>query len=297
MKGSVELLNKIKGGLFGVAIGDALGASVEFMTPKQIIEKHGVVTEILGGGMFGFHKGEVTDDTDMTLCVAKGILKNPLFPIEDIGEEFLKWQKGRPKDIGMTVQYALSFYSSSDDWEMAAKQTHTYLGEKSAGNGTLMRTLPIALAYKNIEKIITISTQQSKMTHYDDLANEACVIYNKVAHRLLLDEELKKAIHEEVQGTRYEHVLSTEPTCVPDGYVVHTMEWVVYSLLHTSSFEEAVQFAVNLGYDADTVGAITGGLAGIYYGYDTLPIRYVNDLLIKEELEDISIQLYNLRGE
>lgn len=291
------MLDKIKGGLFGVAIGDALGVAVEFMSQEEISEKYGKVTEILGGGVFGFQKGEVSDDTDMTLCVAKGILKNPHFPLEDIGEEFLNWRSKIPKDIGNTVSMSFKFYDSVHNWETAARMAHDFMGGKSAGNGTLMRTLPVALAYSNLSKIETISKKQSKMTHFDDLASDACVLYNRMVHRLLLGEELNTVICDEVKGTIYEHVLSQQPTCPANGYVVNTMEWVLYSLLNTSSFEEAVQYAVNLGHDTDTVGAITGGLAGVYYGYKSLPVRYLNELHIYDELEEIANQLHTLRGE
>ena len=123
--------NQIKGALFGLACGDALGAAVEFMTPEEIQAKHGEVREILGGGKFSFQKGEVTDDTDMTLCVARGILKEPVFPMEAIGDEFLSWHKGRPKDIGMIVQFAISFYTTNYDWSVAAKKAHDYLGGRA----------------------------------------------------------------------------------------------------------------------------------------------------------------------
>lgn len=289
------MLNKIKGGLFGVAIGDALGVSVEFMSSEEIKSTHGKVTEIIGGGVFGFKKGEVSDDTEMTLCVAKGILKNPLFPLEDIGEEFMAWRNGFPKDIGNTVSMTFKFYDSVEDWGKAAEMAHHFVGGRSAGNGTLMRTLPVAFAYSNLKKMEDISVKQSKMTHFDDVASEACVLYNRIAYRLLSGEELTAVISDEIKGTQYEHVLTEKPTCVADGYVVHTMQWVLYTLLHTETFEEAVQYAVNLGHDTDTVGAITGGLAGVYYGYDALPIRYINELHIQDELEKISIDLYSLR--
>lgn len=289
------MLNKIKGGLFGVAIGDALGVAVEFMSQEEIKKKHGKITEILGGGVFGFQKGEVSDDTDMTLCVAKGILKNPHLPLKDIGEEFMAWRNTIPKDMGNTVSTSFKFYDIVKNWEKAAQMAHDFVGGRSAGNGTLMRAIPVVLAYSDIKTVEDISLKQSKMTHVDALASEACVLYNRIAHRLLLGEELKSVISDETKGTIYEHVLIEKPTCNADGFVVHTLQWVLYTLLHTASFEEAVQYAVNLGHDTDTVGAITGGLAGVYYGYDALPVRYVNELHIQEELERISIDLYNLR--
>ncbi|WP_346010314.1 ADP-ribosylglycohydrolase family protein [Paenibacillus sp. SYP-B3998] len=96
----MDLSNKIKGGLYGVAIGDALGGTTEFFTRKEIQQKHGFLTEIIGGGVWDLEPGEVTDDTMMTLCVAEGILANPSDPMISIGEKFLEWYRSDPKDIG-----------------------------------------------------------------------------------------------------------------------------------------------------------------------------------------------------
>lgn len=299
-KGSVGVFDKIKGGLFGLAVGDALGSTLEFLTKEEIEnyhEKYGYHTEIVGGGFCRFEKGEVTDDTDMTLCVARGIIKNPFSPIEYIGEEFVKWMDTKPKDAGLTIRYSISKFFDTEDWEKAALQTHKILDGKSAGNGSLMRCLPIALVYSTKEKNKLFSKKQSKMTHYDDLASEACVIYNQIASDLLQGVTLKEAIKNNVNGTRYEYVMNRKPTDVPDGYVVNTLQWSLYVLLHTKTFEEAVQMAVNFGYDADTTGAVVGGLAGIYYGFEEIPKRYIEVLLKKEEIDELASQLFEVRNE
>lgn len=287
------MLNKIKGGLFGVAVGDALGCTTEFMTPKEIQETFGMVDTIRGGGPFFFLKGEVTDDTDMTLCVAKGILESPEDPIEAIGHHFLTWKNSHPKDMGNTVATALNQYKGN--WEVASRQTNILLGGKTAGNGSLMRTLPVALAYKNPFKIMMLSHKQSKMTHWDEKANEACILYNRIAHRLLLGEELKKAIEEEVEGTAYRIAILAEPNEVPNAYVINTLRWALYLVYTSHSFKEVIVRAANMGYDSDTTAAIAGGLAGIYYGFDGIPAEYVDELLIKEELNEIAEKITQFR--
>ena len=98
------MLDKIKGGLFGLAIGDALGGTTEFMTKEEIKEKYGSVNEIIGGGYWGLKPGETTDDTAMTVAVALGIMANSNHPIEEIGKRFLRWQNSDPKDIGVTIR-------------------------------------------------------------------------------------------------------------------------------------------------------------------------------------------------
>ncbi|MFJ8236367.1 ADP-ribosylglycohydrolase family protein [Ureibacillus sp. NPDC094379] len=239
------MLDKIQGGLIGVAVGDALGATTEFMTKEEIKAQYGKVTEIMGGGVWGLAQGETTDDTAMTLAVVKGIMANPNDPIEEIGKEFLLWEKTDPVDIGITIRTVFGNYQG--DWFQAAEEAHDQLGGLSAGNGTLMRCLPIALAYSEQTKIDEISATQSKMTHYDDLASEACVIYNRIAKRLLEGEPLHQAIQTEIKHTKYESHYTEEPDCPPDGYVVHTMKWVLYWLLNSETFEEVVVGATKFG--------------------------------------------------
>lgn len=288
------MLDKLKGALYGFAIGDALGGTTEFLTKAEIRKKYGVVKEIVGGGVWNLERGETTDDTAMTLAVAKGILKNPNAPTEEIGEEFLKWYRSDPKDIGVIIRTVLGLYNGN--WSETAKKAHyEYLSELSAGNGTLMRCLPVALAYGDFEKVEEITTKQSKMTHYDSLADEACMIYNRIACKVLKGYELKKAIKEEIQGTRYTISLTLEkPDCSPDGFVVHTMKWVLYWLLSSDSYLDVVIGAANEGNDSDTVAAIAGGLAGLACGYDALPKAYCEVLLDKQQLEEVSHQLNNL---
>lgn len=289
--------NKIVGGLMGVAVGDALGVTTEFLTPEKIQIKYGSLhTEIIGEGIINsWKKGEVSDDTDMTLCVAKGILENPNDPIPSISNEFLAWLQTKPKDVGNTIRTSYQMYRFYEDWFVAAEKAHHLLQKKSAGNGSLMRCLPIALAYNDITFIHEISTVQSKMTHYDDLAAEACRIYNTIAYELLQGADLKKVVQKEAINSRYSEILKKEPLFHPDDFVVHTFAWVLYTLLHTNSFEEAIVTAVNRGYDADTVGAITGGLAGIHYGYDSIPQRWIQEILKKDEILATGEALYTLR--
>lgn len=289
------MLDKIKGALFGFAIGDTLGGTTEFLSKEQIKKQYGEVKEIIGGGYWDLEKGETTDDTAMTLAVARGILKNPQDPIKDIGEEFLKWYDSRPKDVGIIIRTVLSNFTGN--WFETAKRVHDEeLNEFTAGNGSLMRCLPIALAYEDIEEIEAITSKQSKMTHYDSKADTACVIYNRIAYHVLHGKDLKEAIREEIKGTMYEIALSGEkPTCPPNGYVVHTMHWVLYWLLNSDIYIDVVVGAANEGDDSDTIAAIAGGLAGLACGYNQLPRKYVEALLQKDEIEQVSNEIMSIR--
>ncbi|OCA87639.1 ADP-ribosyl-[dinitrogen reductase] hydrolase [Bacillus sp. FJAT-27225] len=290
------MLDKLKGSLYGLAIGDALGGTTEFLTKQEIARRYGKLTQIIGGGVWKLEKAETTDDTAMTLAVARGILANPAEPVEPIGAEFLAWKRTNPKDIGNIIATVLSIYKGN--WEEAARTAHfTYLGKKSAGNGTLMRCLPVALAYRDLATVEKVTKAQSKMTHYDELADETCIIYNRAAWRVLNGEDLKEAIKAEITGTRYEEVLNgAPPQCEQSGFVVDTMKWVLHWLLVSDSFAEAVIGAANEGYDTDTVAAIAGGLAGLACGFNALPDEYTSSLLNKEELDEISEKLAGLSG-
>jgi ADP-ribosyl-[dinitrogen reductase] hydrolase len=285
------MLDKIKGGLIGFAIGDAMGVATEFMTPGDIKEKYGIVKDVLGGGVFNFKRGETSDDTAMTMAVAEGIIANSLNPVEEMGKQFLKWRDTQPKDIGITIRNV--FWNYKGDWLHAAETTHKALGGMSGGNGTLMRCLPIVLAYTDLQKIEELTIQQSKMTHYDDVAAEACVIYNRIAKRLLDGEELKKSILTEIKNTPYDLDYSHEPNCPPSGYVVHTMRWVIYWLLTSDTFSEVVISATNKGGDSDTIAAIAGGLKGIEIGYNKLPFSHrLKQLNYYQEVAEV---LYEIR--
>ncbi|TCM97861.1 ADP-ribosyl-[dinitrogen reductase] hydrolase [Paenibacillus sp. BK033] len=286
--------NRILGGLFGVAVGDALGGTTEFMSETEIRRKHGWLEEIVGGGVWGLEAGEITDDTAMTIAVARGILRNPLDPIEAIGEYFMAWKATHPKDIGNIIRTVLGLYAGS--WPEAARKAGVLLNGKTAGNGTLMRCLPVALAYKDAALMEEVTRRQSEMTHEDPLAAEACLIYNRIAARLLKGEQLASAIRAETTGTRYERLLNgAAPVSPPDGFVVHTMEWVVHHLLAAESFGDVVQRAANKGGDSDTIGAIAGGLAGICWGYDGIPSKYTEKILLRQELAELGDALLALR--
>lgn len=288
------MLNKFKGALIGLAVGDALGATTEFMLEKEVKKQYGYLNEIIGKGWLNLEPGEITDDTQMTLCVANGILKNYNDPIESIGKEFIKWYESDPKDVGLSTTHSISNYFILNDWKKASNQSHKTLG-KSAGNGSLMRCLPVALAYSDLNKMKKITIEQSEMTHYDKLAAEACVINNIIATKIIEGIDLKQSIKSSIKNTKYESVITEDLNSVPDGYVVNTFSWVLKTLYETDNFNDVVEILTNLGEDSDTTAAIAGGLAGLYYGYDSIDDKYKNKILLKNEIEKIAESLYNLR--
>lgn len=288
----MDILGRIKGGLYGVAVGDALGGTTEFMSQAEIRNQHGYLTEIVGGGVWKLAPGETTDDTAMTICVAEGILENPDDPMERIGDKFMAWYASDPKDIGALTRYV--FREFDGNWFEAAFLADLDMGQ-SGGNGSLMRCLPVAFGYDKLDDIERVTRLQSKMTHYDERCDEACIFYNRIAFRLLQGERLGEAIRTEIAGTAYADILSGPPDCESSGFVVHTFRWVLHILLAAESFADVVQRAANVGGDTDTIAAIAGGLAGVYYGFEGIPPKYAEAILLRGELDELSEKLLAMR--
>lgn len=279
-------LDRIRGAMYGVAVGDALGAPLEFMDAATIQRMHGTVQNMIGGGWLGVRPGECTDDTAMTLAVARGIAEAPYYPVEAIGRHFVEWYNGGPKDIGATCAASIreairmavdKAEPSAFIWKHAAEAAHAILNGKTAGNGSLMRTAYVGLYYQDEFKAILKAWQISKMTHFDNQAAELCAVYTSLINKMVKESRLRSRrqilIKGGVCGMDY---TGFEPW--PTGYVVDSFEAAIYCVYKTKSFEEAVIKAVNLGGDADTIGAITGGLAGALYGFKAIPERWTKYL-------------------
>lgn len=309
-----KVRDRVRGALYGVAIGDALGAPLEFMDADSIQRQHGTVRDMIGGGWLNVKPGEVTDDTQMTLCVAHGIVSAPDDPVVPVGVNFMKWADSRPKDIGSTCASAISrarYIASADywhtshiwrsnlipaeaEWRAAALDVHNASGGRSAGNGSLMRTVYAGLYYDKATDACIKAAHISEMTHHDELATEACVAYSVAVFSILFDmsDDERRIVMRDVIETasdyRYDFSLLSSDSFTPNpsGYVVDSFAAALHCICTTSSFEEALVKAVNLGGDADTIGAITGGLAGALYGYDAIPQRWTKHLS-KELCEDM----------
>lgn len=281
--------DRIFGGLFGIACGDALGGTLEFLSKKEGKEEYGYLKEIIGGGVWNLKPGEVTDDTMMTIAVAEGILENPKDPIKCIGKNFISWYDTDPKDVGNTVKLAMEGYKKYNSWKKAASYAYKHLNQHSAGNGTLMRCIPVALYYDDLKKIIKISREQSMLTHYDEKAAEACELYNTIIYRYLNGEEKLKVIEEEtLKYQDYEDIMSTKKIELnPSGYVIDTLQCALWCFINNSNSEDAICEAANIYGDPDTIGAIAGGLAGVYYGIDDIPKRWREKILVKDKLIEI----------
>ena len=289
----MERGERIRGALFGVACGDALGGTLEFTSKSKGEKLYGYHKEIIGGGAMHLKPGDITDDTIMTMAVAEGIIENPENPIEAIGRRFVDWYLTGPIDIGNTCSDAISKYIQSGSWEAASLYVDKITGGRTAGNGTLMRCIAPALFYRGYEKMISVTRAQSEMTHYDKQASEACTLYNTIIYKYLAGEDKEKAVLDTLkENKKYESVFQiNKDELHPSGYVVDSFKCALWAFLNHSNVEDIICAAVNLYGDPDTIGAITGGLAGTYYGYNAIPERWRNKLIVKEKLMLISEKL------
>ncbi|PTX49815.1 ADP-ribosyl-[dinitrogen reductase] hydrolase [Melghirimyces profundicolus] len=295
----MKMLDRYLGAMMGKAVGDALGGTTEGAWYYEIERIYGDMTEIIGGGPLRLKAGEVTDDTYMAIAVAKGILKNPNDPYDEIGQEFIHWYcSDYINDCGATVGRAIRSFMDTHDWFEASKRAQELMGGKGDGNGSVMRCIPVALAYRSDpKKVAEVSHKQSMMTHNGELACNTCVLHNRIALDLLDGADLKESLHTHLSGTVYEDMLTTPTTfdTVPsNAYVYNTYRWVITILLEENNFEDVVIRSARTGGDSDTIGAIAGSLAGIHYGYEAIPDRFKKKILWRETIEDLAQKLYAL---
>jgi ADP-ribosyl-[dinitrogen reductase] hydrolase len=258
--------------LLGAAVGDALGAPVEFMTPSEIRSKHGTLRTMEGGGWLNLAPGQVTDDTEMSLCLARSIAGKGWEP-QDIAERFAAWYRGRPIDIGNTCRRGIARY-------LTTGRIFGQFNEGDAGNGAAMRVAPVALATLASRGLLEEwAVEQARITHHHPLSDAACILVGRLIHvgclglswarmRRLADETV--AAFPNFAFGHYRN-LST-------AYVVDTMQTVLHYLFTTRSFEDCLVATVNQGGDADTTAAIAGAIAGASYGLDQIPRGWLKKL-------------------
>ena len=318
---NVPLESRIVGAVLGLACGDALGAPAEFHNQAYVQQKWGKLTEMVGGGPW--KPGEWTDDTGMALCIAEGILSHPENPVEVVGKLFLEWKRAA-KDVGSTIAAALSAFRG--DWPAAARNTPQAKQGKAAGNGSLMRTLPVALAYgPEPNPMVAMAARLSAMTHWDSQAETCCIVYCLWITSILEGQTLQQAWHAALrrgkeiargnhetpetpggqstfEGPFWERLEAVETRTYAQlqpsgyaGYVVECLEAAAWCCLHSATLEEALVQAVNLAGEADTIAAVAGGVAGAYWGAEAIPQRWLEKLDRRADLERTAHRLMNLR--
>lgn len=298
----ISLEQRYLGCLIGLACGDALGGPVEFDTRAQLDARFpDGLREFIGGGWLSLFPGEITDDTQMTLDVARSLVAFPEGNMDDLAERFLAWRNSEPKDIGNTTRDALDRLARGVPWDEAGEEAHINRGPRdSAGNGAIMRCAPVAMRFRREpERLRGISIDVSRITHANPLCTWASVAVDQAIGALLEGASIDEAItrsaqdvdHSDVRGAIAHSRTASREQIKSGGYVLETLSAAYWSILHADSFEETVVTAVGLGGDTDTTGAVAGALAGAYYGIDAIPVRWETRVQHREELGELARRL------
>lgn len=313
--------NAVKAGIFGVCIGDALGVPVEFKRREEL--KQSPVTDMRAFGTHHQPAGTWSDDSSLTLCLAEELTKG--YNLERIGQSFVKWKNyghwtphGKVFDIGIATSQAIHRISKGTPATLCGGTS-----EFDNGNGSLMRILPLLFYFKDIsiEKRFDSVKDVSSITHGHIRSVLACFIYLELALEILKEKDkweayraMQKTVREfldqnpicsQEEMEKFHRILELkvgeynlaplstlkEEEISSSGYVLASLEASLWCFLTTESYSEAVLKAVNLGDDTDTTGAITGGIAGIYYGFESIPEEWVNVLVRKDDIEQLCSKL------
>ncbi|WP_343685776.1 ADP-ribosylglycohydrolase family protein [Chryseobacterium gleum] len=314
--------NIVKAGIMGVCIGDALGVPVEFRSREQL--KRSPVTKMRALGTHHQPAGTWSDDGSLTLCLADSLCNG--YDLENIALKFLQWYNaeiwtphGRVFDIGIATSQAI--------YRIGRGVSPILCGGNSEfdnGNGSLMRMMPLLFYIKNlpIEKRFDIIKDVSSITHRHIRSIVACFIYLEFALEILKGKDkwdayrtMQKTVREfldhnpicsQNEMNKFHRILELkvgeydlaplytmqEEEISSGGYVLHSLEASLWCFLNSESYAEAVLKAVNLGEDTDTTGAITGGIAGIYYGYENIPEEWIAELVRKDDIEKLCEKLH-----
>ncbi len=289
---SYELtFNRALGAYLGFACGDALGATVEFMTPKQIQIRFGLHREMIGGGWLALAAGQVTDDTQMALALGQAMIDHRGWNIKAVADNFVAWMNSGPVDIGNTCRRGISRYR--DCGELAGAQR-----ADDAGNGACMRNLPVVLATLNRSDCFTNwSLQQNHITHNNPLSDAATLTLGRMTRNLILEEGLEYCTREAESLIKQHPAFAYLPyPGKSSAYIVDTVQTVLHYFFNTDDFESCLVATVNQGGDADTTGALAGMLAGARYGVAQIPQRWRSRLddRVTEQIRQQTAELLRL---
>lgn len=296
-------MKRILGGIMGFVVGDALGVPVEFKVRARM--KKDPVTGMREYGVHNQPKGTWSDDSSMTLCLMDSLTGG--YNLDDIAKQFVKWVDegfwtpyGDVFDIGNTTRAAVNrIRDGVAPVDCGGKR------EYDNGNGSLMRILPLAYYLINKDESTRYKTiyDVSSITHGHSVSKIACIIYTELAINLIKGNSVEDAYKKMCKDVKshYEYLDKvllepfsrildgrlpglSEDDIKSTGYVIDTLEASIWCLMNSKTYSEAVLKAVNLGDDTDTTGAVTGGIAGIVYGFEAIPSDWVDCLARKDDI-------------
>jgi len=307
------MINKVRGVLFGLAVGDALGVPVEFRSRENL--KNSPVKGMIGYGSWNQPVGTWSDDSSLAFCLAESLSRG--YDLNDIAGNFVKWyQQGywgahhKVFDVGGATRFAI---------ERLIKGVSPLLSggmmEEDNGNGSLMRIIPLLFHIKDLpleQRYIKVK-EVSSITHAHFRSVFACFIYLEIAllilngatasealpaMREIIKEFADKKNFNKTELALFSRILDEDIKILKEssihsgGYVLNTFEASIWCLVNTENYEDAVLKAVNLGNDTDTTACVTGGLAGLLYGYDAIPQVWIHEVARKADIEDLANRLF-----
>ncbi|MFG2949369.1 ADP-ribosylglycohydrolase family protein [Streptomyces adustus] len=291
----MERIQRVAGAVVGSAVGDALGGPFEFGPQGAFSGRFpvsgagagagaGAGGEMCGGG--GWDPGEATDDTQMAVLVAESLLERGGLDLPDVFARFQRWAAAEPKDIGLQTEDVLT---NGMPWDLAAA-THFQVNRRAAGNGSLMRasTSAVHFAAAGREATMDAARRIAALTHGDRAAWEGTAVFHELIRLALEDADPLAALPDVLALVHPDHRDRYAVVLAPDWHPDQATEFngavwpclgsAVWALRTTDTFEDALRAAIDLGGDTDTVAAVTGGLAGAYYGLDAIPARWTRPL-------------------
>jgi len=293
-----DRLNRARGALLGLACGDAVGTTVEFMPRGSFTP----MTDMIGGGPFNLVAGQFTDDTSMSLCLASNIVENG-FDLHDQMTRYVMWRDrgylsstGRCFDIGSTTNDALEAFKRAGNAIAGSPDP------LSAGNGSIMRLAPIPIHYLDRPDLaIHLCAEQSRTTHQAPECLMACRLLGEVLIRalqgkpkddVLAPSEQVLSLTAGLQAIAVgDYKTKSETEIRGTGYVVESLEAALWCFWKTDNFKDCVLLAANLGNDADTTSAISGQIAGAFYGKNGIPAEWIRKLTMGDEIDELAEQL------
>ena len=292
-----QALDRSKGCLLGLAIGDAVGTTLEFL-PRD----REAVMDMVGGGPFKLNPGEWTDDTSMALCLADTYLERSDFDFYDYAERLCRWYKngenshnGKCFDIGNATRTAL---------EGRLTQGRDWYGNddpSTAGNGTIIRLAPTAIYRRHsLSATLRESAAQSRVTHKAAEAVNCCELLGAQLHLALNGADKEETLSSMVRAlyprpliiNAGEYKQKTRDQIRSSGYVIDTLEAALWAVWNTDNFKDAILLAANLADDADSVAATTGQIAGALYGVSGMPKEWVSQVVWSERIEGLAQKLF-----
>lgn len=296
------LKTKFLGSFLGLAVGDALGAPIEF----EVRDSYSAITEMREGGPFDLKIGQWTDDTSLALCIAMSLIEKKSFDAEDIIKRFQQWFRlgymsctGHCFDIGNTTKAALLRYEEKGDLFSGAQ-------DDPATNGSIMRLAPIPLFFhRDLDQALFFAGESSRITHAPIECIDACKALALLIHRALTGSP-KETVLNYVKGEldickEIEDILlgsyreKSRAEISAKGLATTCLEAALWSFYQTDNFNDGVLLAVNLGEDSDTTGAVYGQLAGAFYGVESIRPDFLEKLWNRDMLETIALDLYKYR--